>query len=512
MKMALINGKILTMNKNNTEYKALAIDGEHIIHIGTTQDILELNIEFEKTIDLQGCTVLPGFIDSHTHLGQIALESLWVDLSQTTNKNQILELLEERIKETDQGKWVVGVNYDDSTWDDNSPLIKTELDGLSQNHPIFLRRICGHYAVVNSIALERIDESWDYVNRNTGILVEDAVLGFMKIIKPGLGVRIKGTYTMMEKAHALGLTGAREILNYQTMAVYQELDNKNDLKLRIFGYITAYDLDEYLQDYPEGKYFGRNFQVIGLKILLDGSLGARTAALTEPYADDQNNTGKLLYTTRELKELFQRGKELDLSLMVHAIGDRAIQQFIDVYRQVYPEQIPNNPKGHSLEHVEVLNDQLLAELKDTGIWLSVQPNFAGRWSIPGGLNEQRLGKERLSWCNAYSSILEKQIPMVFGSDCMPLNPIFGITSALGHPVQEQRIPTTNAIKAYTKNCYDLLGLADNFGTLAPGKIADLIILNEDIIKSPSKISKNVKVMGTIFNGELVYNKGLKFVD
>jgi predicted amidohydrolase YtcJ len=511
MKLALINGKIFTMDRNDSRYEALAIDGENIIHIGLTQEIFNLNINFDKIIDLQGQTVLPGFIDSHTHLGQIALESLWLDLSETTTKSQILEKLKSRINKTSEDEWVVGVNYDDSDWGESDSLTKIDLDELTSSHPIFVRRVCGHYAVVNSRALEQIDESWDYVNRDTGILLEDAVLGFMKIVKPDQDLRIKGAYTMMKKAHSLGLTAAREIVNYQTVKVYHELDKGNDLRLRIFGYITAYDLKEYLQDYPMGKLIGRNFQVIGLKILLDGSLGARTAALKEPYNDDPNNRGKLLFSTQELKELISTAKELGLSLMVHAIGDRAIQQFIDIYRQIYAEQIPYNPKGHSLEHVEVLDDQLLAELKDTGLWISAQPNFAGRWSIPGGLNEQRLGATRLTRCNAYKSILEKKIPMVFGSDCMPLNPMFGITSALNHPVQEQRISAMDAIKAYTKDCYNLLNFEGKFGTLEVGKIADLVILNHDVSNCTYEILKDLEVVGTIFNGELVFNDGLKII-
>jgi predicted amidohydrolase YtcJ len=337
------------------------------------------------------------------------------------------------------------------------------------------------------------------------------VLGFLKIIKPDISFRIKGTYEVLKKAHSLGLTAAREIVNYQTVKVYHELDKKDELKLRIFGYITIYDLDEYLREFPKGKLYGNNFNVIGVKILLDGSLGARTAALKEPYSNEPKNLGKLLYSDEELKEIFNRVKELNMSLMAHTIGDRALQQFIDIYQTVFEDQIPNNPLGHSVEHVEVIDDKLLGELKRIGICVSAQPNFAGRWSVPGGLNETTLGELRLQKCNAYRSFIENKIQLVFGSDCMPLDPIFGINSAIFHPIQNQRIPPEVVIKAYTYGCYKLLNLESKFGTLEPGKLADLVILSRNPIVTPESEFVDIKVSGTIFSGEVVYSDGLKFL-
>lgn len=508
MSIALLNGKIYTLD-NNLIAQALAIDKNEIIHVGTNQQILGLGKDFDQQLDLKGATVLPGFLDSHTHLGQLALESLWVNLQETTAKSQILDLLSERAKITKPRDWVIGVSYDDAPWASDETLDKKDLDSVSTAHPIFLRRVCGHYGVVNSMALESINEDWKYVDRTTGILLEDAVLGFMKIIRPEREKRKIGTRDMLPKIHSLGITGVREIVTFESIIVYRQLDERHELKLRVFGYVIIDDLEQYLSEYPDGRFNGENFNVIGVKIFLDGSLGARTAALKEPYSDEPGNKGKLLYSDSELRELFERIKRLDLSLMAHAIGDRATQQFLSIYNTVFDDQAPDNPKNHSLEHLEILDNELLKELHELGIWASVQPNFAGRWSVPGGLNEQRLGKERLARCNAYKTISDNNIPLSFGSDSMPLGPIFGIKSAIFHPVEGQRISPLHAIKAYSQNGYALLDQESIFGSITPGKFADIVILNKDPSNTSNSEFDDIKIIGTIFNGELVYSDGLE---
>lgn len=506
MSIALINGKIYTLNEKNTIEEALAIVKNRIKSVGSTDEILNLKTDFDQVIDLKGNIVLPGFIDAHTHLGHSGLESLWVDLSNTTSTDGILKLVKERTEKTPEGEWVVGVMYDDSGWRYQECLTKDSLDTISTKHPIFLRRVCGHYGVVNSRALEQISDDWQYVDRDTGVLLEDAVLGFMKIIKPDLSLRIDGTRKVLPQAYSHGLTAVREIVNLQSIQSFHFLDNKNELKLRIFGYIIFDDLNEYLGQFLNGLPECNNFNIIGVKLFIDGSLGARTAALKEPYSDEPGNAGKLLNSDSELQMAFDWIKVLDMSMMVHAIGDGALQQFLSVYPKVFNDQIPKNPKRHSIEHVEVIDDGLLNEIKNLGIIVSAQPNFAGRWSGPGGLNEKRLGKDRLLRCNAYKEFLDSKIPLIFGSDSMPLDPLFGIKSAIFHPIHEQRISPIDAIKAYVQNYYKIFNLESNFGSIEPGKVADLVILTADPFIIGEGTFDKIQVVGTIINGEIVFSK------
>ena len=506
MPIALINGKIYTLDKQNSIAEAISIENNKIHQIGTTEEIQRSKLIFDRRIDLKGKTVLPGFIDGHTHLGHSGLESLWVDLSKTSSTQEILELLKHRIEKTPAGDWVVGVMYDDAGWRYQECLTKASLDALSTAHPIFLRRVCGHYGVVNSKALEHISTDWKYVDRETGVLLEDAVLGFMRIIKPDLNMRIEGTRKVLENAYSLGLTATREVVNFQSVQSYHHLDKNNELKLRIFAYVIYDDLMDFFAKYLDRSLDSDNFKIIGVKIFLDGSLGARTAALKEPYSDDLDNYGKLLNSDDGLKNIFEDIKTIGYSMMAHAIGDRAIQQFIDIYKKVFIDEIPDNPKMHSLEHVEVIDSELLDELKALGIVVSSQPNFAGRWSNPGGMNEQRLGKERLLRCNAYKEIIDKGIPVIFGSDSMPLDPLFGLKSAIFHPIKSQRVSPLDAVEAYTQTCYKIFKLDQKFGSLEPGKMADLVILTNDPIEEPN--FDDIKIAGTIINGKIVYSNGL----
>jgi predicted amidohydrolase YtcJ len=155
--------------------------------------------------------------------------------------------------------------------------------------------------------------------------------------------------------------------------------------------------------------------------------------------------------------------------------------------------------------------ELLSHLKNIGIWVSAQPNFAARWSVPGGLNEERLGPERLKLCNAYHSLIDQGIPLAFGSDCMPLDPIFGLRGAIYHSVFEQRIPPLEAVMAYTKNGNSMLGESARFGSIEPGKVADLVILSHDPMVTDESDFIKLNVSGTIFNGKLVYNTDLKIL-
>jgi predicted amidohydrolase YtcJ len=504
--IALINGNVQTLDDTKSSFQALTIEKDIIKMVGSTEEIMKSGLDHQEVIDLKGMTVLPSFVDSHTHIGHSGLEYLWVDLSNTSSTDEILELIMKRTAETPNGEWVVGVMYDDSGWRVQECLTKDTLDMISRNHPIFLRRVCGHYGVVNSKALEYISPEWRYVDRQNGVLLEDPVLGFMKIIKPDMTKRLEGMRKVLPVASSLGITAIREIVNFHSIKAYHDLDKNSELKLRVFGYIIFDDLDDYLQEYPSGLQDTNNFKVVGIKVLLDGSMGARTAALKEPYSDAPDKKGELLYSDSELTTIFEKAKGLELPLMVHAIGDRAIQQFIDIYRVVFGDDLQKYSLVHSIEHVEVLNKDLLNELKELGVWLSMQPNFAGRWSGPGGLNETRLGAERLQWCNAYKTIMDNELPVVFGSDSMPLGPLYGISSAVSHPVNVQGISPDDAIRAYTQNCYKLLRIKSGFGILKPGNKADIVVLSSDPMTDSDIVS--IKVVATMFNGEIIYNNGL----
>jgi hypothetical protein len=239
-------------------------------------------------------------------------------------------------------------------------------------------------------------------------------------------------------------------------------------------------------------------RVLGIKLFLDGSLGARTAALRAPYADQPTTRGALLYPTPELRALVQEIDAAGLQLMVHAIGDAALDQALEV---LAPLTAGGNPHRHRLEHVEVTPPDLVEKLGRSGLQACLQPNFAARWSQPGGMNEQRLG-DRLAYCNAYRTLLEAGLPIAFGSDCMPLGPMVGLCGAIEHPLRTERIGAAAALERYTAAGAYLTHSETRHGCIAPGYVADFVLLSADPIAGAPPGS--TRVVATWLEGERVF--------
>jgi hypothetical protein len=220
----------------------------------------------------------------------------------------------------------------------------------------------------------------------------------------------------------------------------------------------------------------RRLRFLGLKIWSDGSLGAHTAHLREVYADAPETRGKSLYETDVLRGVFRDAHEQGWQLMVHAIGDTALDEVIG---ELQPLCADGNALHHRLEHIEVTPPDLVARLGSCGAWGCVQPNFARRWSQPDGMNEQRLGPERLKHCNVYRSLLDAGMRLAFGSDCMPLGPLYGIQAAVHHPLPEQRLTPEQALRFYCATPAVMNFGPTGMGTLQPGQPADLVVLDGD---------------------------------
>jgi predicted amidohydrolase YtcJ len=535
MTLALINSTIYTLSTPTTRAEALIIEGDKISKVGRTEDIIdtienmvektgnEIAREKIRVIDLDGRTTVPGFIDSHAHFLNMGLNFLRVNLSEAKSRETVFTAIKKQVDRSRKREWILGVDFDETQWEPESDRklpTCTELDEISVDFPIVLRRICGHLAVGNSMALEEIGKYIDknrltewqekYIDYNSGVLLEDIPLSLNRIIKPSRQEEIEGLKKAINIAHRLGVTSLRDIVTLNALDLYREFLQRNKLKIRIAAYIKYDYFQEFLKD--QSKY-NQNIdevylKVKGVKIFLDGSLGAHTAALSRPYEDNPEKIGKLLFTNSELTDHLNLIFNNKFEVMAHAIGDAAIEQFINVYTpSIKKFKIKNDESvRNTLEHLEVVRKDQLTQLKGIGIIASMQPNFAGQWSIPDGMNEKRLGDERLEMCNAYRSILSYKIPIAFGSDCMPFNPLFGIHSAVNHPVQSQRLSAFEALNAYTMGSAYAAGDEKLKGSIEPGKLADLVVLSDDILapENSEKI-KDIKIEMTILGGDIVYD-------
>ncbi len=501
MKIALLNGNIITMEDDKPTAQALLISENRIETVGDNHEIKAAIDEQTEVIDLQGRTVIPGFVDTHTHLMGFGLTFSRVDLSDTKSLEEALTLIKEREARTQPGSWIIAVEFDESQWEENRYPKKEELDSISSIHPIIVKRMCGHVAVANTIALQHYTEEWEKVDRNSGLLLEDAALNMNKIVSPTEHELKEGLEKAIQHAHSSGITTVSDIVRTNYIDIYKKLRAQNKLKIRIHANLFI----EHLKDRIEmGSKNGTNDDILwigGIKVFTDGSLGARTAALLEPYSDDLNNNGMLFYKQDKLDKIVKEVDDNGFQLIIHAIGDRAIAQVLNSYDKVIKD--PRNPLRHRIEHMEVLNSDLIERMSKMNIVASLQPNFVGKWSNYGGLNMQRLGEKRWRLCNPFRTIKDAGLIIAFGSDCMPMDPLFGIHSAVNHPLKEQRISVMDALKMYTINAAYAISAEDKIGSIKKGKLADIVVLSEDILTS--KEINNIDVEMMIFSGEVVFD-------
>ncbi len=397
-------------------------------------------------------TRIKPFFDTHTHLLDWGISLNRPNLSNCRSFDQIQEKMAEW-GWTGSENFLVGVDFDETIWKDKRVPTLKAMNGAFPDEPVILRRACGHVAVANSPALDLIGDEWEIVHRTSGKLEEDVVLHLNKVVGISYEEMEKGAKRSVEEAFKRGLAGSAEIINKKQFKMLKTLDRVRDFIFKAF--LPYYDLMELLS---EGEAIGPvtgNLHLGGVKIFVDGSIGARTAALSDDYTDRPGNRGLLLIDEDELCKRVERCEDEGVPMMVHAIGDRAISTVLAAMEKKMER---GNPLGHKLEHAEVLTPKLIRRMADLGLRVSMQPNFAGRWSGPGSMNLERLGKKRHRWCNPYRSVMNAGVKTGFGSDCMPLGPLFGIWSAVNHPVKEERISLPRALNAYTVGSANFLGL------------------------------------------------------
>ncbi|MEF8873124.1 MAG: amidohydrolase [Candidatus Thermoplasmatota archaeon] len=480
------------MEKRSEQYHGFLVENSRIKHIDDFDVIMG---ESDDKINLEGCFVLPGFIDSHTHMVEMGLDVNRVDLSGFDSLDETKYYLEKEVEETQEGDWIIGVDFDETVWKKTDYPTKEVLDDVTEEHPMIIKRICGHMAVANSEALGKIGDEWDMVDRKTGLLKEKVVGNLDDIISVSREERKEAIRKAIRIAHSKGITSVHDVVDRENWEAYMELDQEESLDLRVNCYVH-FDESDGLEPVKKSEFLSLN----GLKMYADGSLGAKTAALKEPYEDDPDNRGVLLLDQETMEDMIEEAEERDFQVMAHAIGDRAISTVLDAFENASER---NKELRHRIEHAEMLWDEYIRRIRDLGLVLSTQPNFAYRWSQSSEMNEKRLGEERLEKVNPYWDIQRALIKMTFGSDNLPMSPLYGVHSAINHPVLEQRISAYNALQSYTINGAYASGDENKLGSFEEGKLADFVVLSENPLDS--KNIQDIDVKMTVVGGKIVYD-------
>ena len=511
--LVLLDGNIISMNPKMPSAQAIAVSGDRISCVGSNQEVKQYIGEKTRVICLEGKTVLPGFIDTHVHVVDYGKLLTWLDLYGVSSIKEIQTRLAEHIKRVGKDKWVLGRALNSEVLLEKRLPLCHELDVVSSDAPVVFYCQTGQVCVVNSKVLEvakisqRVDSGIerDLMGEPTGVLRDQATNFVWNIIpEPDEQELYNATKLALSNFVQLGITCVHWIvLSEVELSIIQKLIETSSLPLRVYLIVPAGLVDLALQKL---KRFENDFFKLGGGIVfVDGYLASRTAALFEPYTDCPSNQGGLLCSQNELFVFADKIQTAGLQLIVHAVGDRAIQEAVNIIQHVGRNSNVPCPR---LEQAAVLNQQLMRCIKELDISVSVQPCVVDSefsvWSA-----EKCLGEKRVCYLFPVKDLLNCGVLVSAGSDCPmePLNPLLGLEAAVRR-VGVQNLSVFEALQMYTIFAARAASLdfVDK-GSIEQGKLADLIVLSNNPLSLPSdKLAISVSVCFTVIGGVVCCSK------
>ena len=526
---AFINGKIYTVNEKQPHAEALVIEGNKIKFVGSTSEARKLTDASTEVIDLDGKLLLPGFNDSHLHFTSGGSYLLGINLRPALSKEEFVEIIETYIlrRNLPAANWITGGRWDHELWAEKILPTKELIDPFTENTPVFVSRIDGHVGLANSKALELVgitkntpDPEGGLIERDedgnpTGILKDNAMdLVFKVIPPPSLEENIEAALRALEEARKFGITSVQDLTQPDEFEAYKKILADGKLTCRIY---SIWPIDQY-EDIVRGGITVHTDEGLikrgGLKGYADGSLGASTAWFFEPYFQDPSTSGLAIdiVTNGNLEKWALDADRNRLQICTHAIGDRANAFMLDLYERIKKTNSPWE-RRFRIEHAQHLRKEDIKRFKEIGVIASVQPYHCiddGVWA------EKRIGQERIKTTHAYKSLLKSGAVVAFGTDwpVAPLNPLFGIYAAVtrqtvdgknpGGWIPEEKLSVEDAINCYTLNAAYASFEEKIKGSIEVSKLADFVVLSDDILAIDPANIKDVVVEMTVFNGEIIY--------
>lgn len=472
-RLVISGGPIVTMDPGLPLASSVTVDGERIVEVLPVGAPLPEVEAGAARLDLMGRTLLPGFVDAHTHLMHWGFRFLRPELGEASSRGEVLDRVRAAHGRLPAGRPLIGEGWDESGWLDRAFPTRDELDAIDRLRPIVLRRICGHMAVANSAALGLIPASAE-VDAVSGALVEGAAMGIARVFPPSAAEFDEALAAAQRSYFSMGVTMVHDMSLPGHLRAFARAEAAGTMRLSVAAILTREHLDV-LCDSGLGAGWRRGrARVRGVKFFSDGSLGARTAALRAPYADRDGETGMMLLEEDALARDISRAEAAGVPLGIHAIGDRAV----DVVLAAFEAGLKGRPSGlgHRIEHLEMVDAAGLSVMARLGIEASMQPNFVGNWGLAGGLYEQRLGAARTALMNPMRSVLDAGVRLVLGSDGMPAGVLRGLADAVGAPHSVQRLTVGEALAGVTRDAA-LSGGFDDRGVLREGAVADCVVLS-----------------------------------
>ena len=527
--LIVINAAVYTVDKQHPKAEAVAVIGDRIVAVGSRAEIVLWRGPQTKVIDAGGKLLLPGFNDAHVHFIQGGAQLEQVQLTDAASPEEFAKRIAVQVRKTPKGEWILGGRWDETKWPKPELPTKDLIDTVTGDTPMFVERYDGHEALANSVAMKLagVDAKTpdvpggvivrDASGNPTGVFKDAAMPLIYKAIPPMTHEqRLRAARAAMKHAASVGVTSVQHMNpEFSDVAAYSELAEKDELTTRIY----AVPMETDWRDQSKiglRRAWGSSFLRLGaVKGYADGSLGSRTAYMFNPFTDDPGNRGLLsdeMHPPSAMRDRLMQADAAGLQLRVHAIGDRAISMMLDVFADIEKEHGYHDQR-FAIEHAQHMGQKDFERFATLHVIASMQPYHAiddGRWA------EGRLGHERARYSYAWRSFLDHGVTLVFGTDwpVAPLDPIVGLYAAItratldgknpGGWIPEERISLPEAIQAYTIGAAFAEFQEREKGSITPGKLADMVILSDNIFDLKSEAIRNVKVKTTIVGGKAVY--------
>lgn len=522
------NATIWTGNPKQPEAEALALRGSRIVAVGEQEAIAAFVGDSTVVVDAGQRFITPGFIDCHVHFltGGRRLSS--VQLRNAENPADFARRIGDYAQTMPPGTWITGGDWDHENWGGELP-DRAWVDSLTPNHPVWVNRLDGHMALANTLALDRAGVSADVSQIAGGTIGhrEDGTLsGIFKDNAMVLIARRVPGQTEPQLDHALqaamdyvaaqGVTSVHDMGgSYPERAAMERARDAGALKTRIYTTSTLPEWETLAQEVKEKGRGDEWLKRDGLKGFVDGSLGSHTAAFFEPFTDNPQDSGFFVNSEADLYEWIKGADQAELQVMVHAIGDRANHTILNIYERVGEENGPRD-RRFRIEHAQHLAPEDIPRFAALKVIPSMQPYHAiddGRWA------EKVIGTDRAKTTYAFRDLLEEGARLAFGSDWFvaPPTPLEGIYAAVTRRttdgenpdgwVPEQKITVEEALQAYTVHAAYASFEENIKGTIQPGKLADIVVLSENILEIPEEKIREVEVWRTYVGGKIVFGQG-----
>jgi predicted amidohydrolase YtcJ len=522
------NGHIYTNDPSSPWAQAILVRGEEILAVGDEDEVAALADKGAQIVDLEKHFVMPGFNDAHVHIGGAGEDWVAVRLNGVQNVGELQKRLSEGVAEHKEGEWITGSGWDHTFWPEKKFPNRQQLDAVSPKNPVMLTHISGHVAVANSLALQLagISKSTkspaggeiekDEKGEPTGMLKEGAAMGLVWTkIPPASGEhRRRGIELALADLVKYGVTSAQDNSAWEDFLAYRAIKNDGKLTVRITEWLPFLaPLVELEQKRREGGATDPWLRTGALKMVTDGALGSRTAAMLAPYSDDASTSGIMTVEPEKLRALAIERDKAGFQLNFHAIGDRANRVAIDVFEAVAKANGPRDRRDR-VEHAQVVAMSDFPRFARLQVIASMQPAHETsdmRWA------EQRIGTERAKGAYSWATMQKFGVRLAFGTDydVEPISPFRGLYACVTRELPaggpqggwqpQEKISLEDCIRAYTSGSAYGEFMEGKKGELKAGEFADFIVLSNDLTKVEPREFTNIKVLRTVVGGRTVYS-------